>query len=142
MDGEDAGRKVQFKNGSVGTMKAMKKLEDAIKVQLRSNRAYPCPVIQLESESYKHSDYGRIQNPIFTIVDWANLQGDLLSEATDGEPEQGVQTQPEPPKPAPAAAAKPPLTKTKPPLQAVAEPQEETAEVTPIRGPRRRPPAA
>lgn len=99
LNGEDAGVEVAFRNGSVGTMKAFKKLEDAIKTQLRADRAFPCPVVQFKSESYKHADYGKIQNPIFEIVDWANLNGDLKS---DGAPEAALSE----PKPAPAAAAK------------------------------------
>jgi hypothetical protein len=79
LNGEDAGTEVQFKNGSVGTMKGFKKLEDAIKSQLRTNRAYPCPVIQFKSDKYKHTDYGWIFNPIFEVVDWSDLQGNLLS---------------------------------------------------------------
>jgi hypothetical protein len=136
--GEDAGRKVKFSNGSVGTLKAFKKLEDAVKAQLRKNRNYPCPVVEFESEKYRHGDYGWIQNPIFKIVDWADLQGNRLS---GGEPE-ATPVQPAP-KPAPAAAAKPSLKK--PSLKVVEEVAGE-AEAEPVaeapRGPRRRPPAA
>jgi len=145
LNGEDEGRKVQFKNGSVGTMKAMKKLEDAIKAQLRNNRAFPNPVVQFEQDSYKHGDYGRIWNPIFNIVDWADFEGNLLSELD--APEQVKATAPAP-KPAPAAAAKPAI-KAKPPLNVVPKaPVQEVLEpeaadtATAVRGPRRRPPAA
>ena len=137
--GEDAGRKVKFSNGSVGTLKAFKKLEDAVKAQLRKNRNYPCPVVEFESEKYRHGDYGWIQNPIFKIVDWADLAGNRLSEA-DGE----ATAAPAPaPKPAPAAAAKP--APKKPSLKVVEEaagepPAQQAAEAP--RGPRRRPPAA
>jgi hypothetical protein len=83
LNGEDAGQEVQFKNGSVGTMKAFKKLEDAVKGRLKdtTKRKYPCPVIQFKSDKYKHSDYGWIQNPIFEVVGWANFNGDLEGEA-------------------------------------------------------------
>jgi hypothetical protein len=79
LNGEDAGAEVMFKNGSVGTMKGFKKLEDAVKSQLRTDRAFPCPVIMFKSEKYKHSDYGWIHNPIFEVVDWSDLQGNLKS---------------------------------------------------------------
>lgn len=123
LNGEDAGVEGQFKNGSVGAMKAFKKLEDAVKTQLRSDRAFPCPVIMFKSDAYKHADYGRIWNPIFEIVDWATLNGDLKS---DGEPEA-------PPleKPAPAPAATKAARPAKPAL--VEEPRPAQ---------RRRPPAA
>ena len=140
LNGEDAGRKVKFSNGSVGTLKAFKKLEDAVKVQLRKNRNYPCPVIEFESEKYRHGDYGWIQNPIFVIVDWADLQGNRLSEQGEG---QEAVAAPTAPKPAPAAKAAPKAAK--PSLKVVAEPEEgpQEAEATEApRGPRRRPPAA
>jgi len=140
LNGEDAGRKVKFSNGSVGTLKAFKKLEDAVKVQLRKNRNYPCPVIEFESEKYRHGDYGWIQNPIFVIVDWADLQGNRLSEQGEG---QEAVAAPTAPKPAPAAKAAPKAAK--PSLKVVAEPQEGPAEEAVAeapRGPRRRPPAA
>jgi hypothetical protein len=129
LNGEDEGAEVQFKNGSVGTMKAFKKLEDAIKAQLRSDRAFPCPVIQFKSDRYKHTDYGWIHNPIFEVVDWSDLGGNLKS---------GAGTDPEP-KPAPAAVAKP--ARTKPAL--VEDAPATAAEQAPVRPPqRRRPPVA
>ena len=137
--GEDAGRKVKFSNGSVGTLKAFKKLEDAVKAQLRKNRNYPCPVLEFESEKYRHGDYGWIQNPIFRIVDWADLAGNRMSEA---DPAAAPAPQPAP-KPAPAAAANPSLKK--PSLKVVEEAAEETSAPQAAeapRGPRRRPPAA
>jgi hypothetical protein len=129
LNGEDEGAEVQFKNGSVGTMKGFKKLEDAVKSQLRTDRAYPCPVIQFKSEKYKHSDYGWIWNPVFEIVDWADMQGNLKSAG-----EAAPVDVPEPPKPAPAAAAAP--RRSKPALV-------EDNAVPPVRpAQRRRPPAA
>lgn len=98
LNGEDAGAVVQFKNGSVGTLRAFRKLEDTIKAQLRSDRAFPFPVIEFKSEFYKHADYGKIWNPIFEVVDWTDVNGNLKS---GGAPEASL---PEP-KPAPAPAA-------------------------------------
>jgi len=140
LNGEDEGREVQFKNGSVGTMKAMKKLEDAIKLQLRKDRAHPCPVIEFKSESYKHGDYGRIQNPIFEIVAWADLQGNIAGEEDDAVEEAA----PTPPTPAPAAAAapkrvKPSLVQAAPAPEPEAAPEPAQTAAAPIRGQRRRP---
>jgi hypothetical protein len=131
LNGEDEGAEVQFKNGSVGTMKGFKKLEDAVKAQLKNDRKFPCPVIQFKSEKYKHSDYGWIHNPIFEIVDWADMQGNLKSEGGAEAP-----AEPDAPKPAPAAAAAKP--RTKPALVEDAP----TAEAAPRPAQRRRPPAA
>lgn len=103
LNGEDAGAEVMFKNGSVGTLKGFKKLEDAIKAQLRRNRAFPNPVIQFKSEKYKHSDYGWIHNPIFAVVGWANFEGAI----------EGADTPAPDPKPTTNGQAKRPA---KPPL--------------------------
>ena len=131
LNGEDEGKEVQFKNGSVGTLKGFKKLEDAVKAQLKTNRRYPCPVIQFKSEKYKHSDYGWIHNPIFEVVDWADMQGNLKSEG------EVTPNEPDAPKPAPAAAAAP--RRSKPALVAddvVSEPAQ-----APMRPAQRRRPA-
>jgi hypothetical protein len=129
LNGEDAGAEVQFKNGSVGTLKGFKKLEDAIKAQLRTDRAYPCPVIQFKSEKYKHSDYGWIYNPIFDVVGWANLAGELKSAAQPG-PTNGAKN---------TARVKPPLTVPEEDADAAAE-----ADFKAVQRPaqRRRPPVA
>ena len=135
LNGEDEGKEVMFKNGSVGTMKAFKKLEDAMKAQLRKNPKYAYPVLQFESEKYKHGDYGWIQNPIFVIVGWANSNGDLLADAKGDDTVVPI-------KPAPKLAA--PVA-AKPSLKKPAEPQQGPAEAEATeapRGPRRRPPAA
>ena len=118
----------------VGTMKGFKKLEDAVKAQLRTDRAFPCPVIQFKSEKYKHSDYGWIHNPIFEVVDWADMQGNLKS---DGEAESGRAGSAE----AGAGRGGSAKPRTKPALvdEAAGRPDEPAA-VRPAQ--RRRPPAA
>jgi len=128
LNGEDEGSEVQFKNGSVGTMKAFKKLEDAIKDQLRADRAYPCPVILFKSDKYKHTSYGWIWNPIFEIVDWSDMSGALKSEAGNG------------PQVTAAAPVAPPRSRAKPAL--VQEVEAEEAPLAPRPAQRRRPPAA
>lgn len=127
LNGEDAGAEVMFKNGSTGTLKGFKKLEDAIKTQLRADRAYPCPVIQFKSDSYKHAAYGKIHNPVFAVVGWANLDGE--EKESVGEPE----APPPDPKPVPAAAK---AARSKPALV------EEPVAVAPRPAQRRRPPVA
>ncbi len=111
LNGEDAGHEVQFKNGSVGTMKAFKKLEDAIKGRLRDKdkRKFPCPVIQFKSDKYPHDKYGWIQNPIFEIVGWGDFAGNLEGEAPAATAQQPTEAPAakEPPKAAAKLAAVP-----------------------------------
>lgn len=138
LNGEDEGKDVMFKNGSVGTMKAFKKLEDAIKAQLRSDRAFPCPVVQFKSDKYKHGDYGWIQNPVFEIVDWSDLNGNLKSDAGKG-PKSGAGGKSEPAAAAKPARAKPALVEA--PIVTEDEPEMDEAPA-PRTAQRRRPPAA
>jgi len=136
IDGEDIGADVMFKNGSTGTLKGFRKLEDAIKAQLRSNRAFPNPVIQFKSDKYKHAQYYWIWNPIFEVVDWADMGGNLMSEAN--QPPQA---------PAGAAAkpraAKPALVRANAPAPEPepVEIEDEPEVITPRPAQRRRPPA-
>jgi len=136
IDGEDIGADVMFKNGSTGTLKGFRKLEDAIKAQLRSNRAFPNPVIQFKSDKYKHSQYSWIWNPIFEVVDWADMGGNLMSEAN--QPPQA---------PAGAAAkpraAKPALVRANAPAPEPepVEIEDEPEVIVPRPAQRRRPPA-
>ena len=129
LNGEDEGKEVQFKNGSVGTMKGFKKLEDAVKAQLKNDRKFPCPVIQFKSEKYKHSDYGWIHNPVFEVVGWANLAGELKSDKQPG--------------PAPVNGSTK-TARTKPALVEADEPEVTTAPAAepPRPAQRRRPPVA
>lgn len=111
LDGEDAGLEVTFSNGSIGTMRAFTKLRDAIIVQLQKDIRYPCPVITLGQESYKHTSYGKIYNPIWTITGWADLGGNLAPTGTSPAPTAS----PEPVPASPAAPAEP-ARKRKAPL--------------------------
>jgi len=124
-----------FKNGSTGTLKGFRKLEDAIKSQLRTNRAYPCPVIQFKSDKYKHSQYSWIWNPIFEVVDWADMQGNLLSEAGQAPQAQAGVAKPR--------AAKPALVQPAPAPVEDDDVEDTPAEVVaPRPAQRRRPPVA
>jgi hypothetical protein len=79
IDGADNGQEVLYKTTSVGGMRAVDGILAAVQSQLVNNSAYPCPVIVMTAESYPHTKYGKIYNPIFTIVDWSDMNGALLS---------------------------------------------------------------
>jgi hypothetical protein len=98
MDGDDAGTEVVYKISSVGGMRAVDDLLAALQTQLNDNPAFPCPVVQLFSDSYQHQKYGKIYVPVFDVVDWASMDGKLLGE---GAPTPAA-AQPEP-APAPRA---------------------------------------
>jgi len=66
------GVEVIFKTMSVGGKNAMGKLWSAVGAQMKENPQRPVPIVTLSSESYPHSQYGKIFNPIFSIEDWVD----------------------------------------------------------------------
>jgi len=119
IEGADNGVEVLYKTTSVGGMRAVDGVLAAIHAQLVNDPAHPCPVIVMTSESYPHPKYGKIYNPIFTIVGWSDMNGNLAGEgpaiagpATAAEPApapepQRARTRPQAVADAPAAAAAP-----------------------------------
>jgi hypothetical protein len=103
LDGSMQGQQVLYKATSVGGIRALTTLLDAIMARLDSGTEYVCPVISLGADSYNHNSYGRTYVPVLEIVGWANMQG--VEEADDGAPApvDKVVKQPEP-EPQPVAA--------------------------------------
>jgi len=93
MDGDDEGTEVVYKISSVGGMRAVDDLLASLQGQLADNPLYPCPVVELLSDSYQHQKYGKIYVPIFNVIDWATMDGNLLSE---DHPDQVTNGQTEP----------------------------------------------
>ena len=81
--GDDAGVEVLFKTNSLGGMKEVDQLLSTIQKRLATpeGRLYPCPVLELGSDHYDHSKYGRIYTPVLTVVSWANMMGELEVDA-------------------------------------------------------------
>ena len=73
ISGADAGTIVQYKQSSVGALKALGSLTDGIGGQLEADADEIVPVIKMKSDSYKHKKWGRINNPIFEIVEWRTM---------------------------------------------------------------------
>ncbi len=69
------GTEVIFKTSALGGKNALSKLAEAIATQMEENPARPVPVCQLSHETYKHKQYGNTRNPIFTPMDWVDMQG-------------------------------------------------------------------
>jgi hypothetical protein len=104
LDGSMMGQQVLYKATSVGGIRALTTLLDAIMARLDSGTEYVCPVVSLGSDSYQHQSYGRTYVPVLDIVGWANMQG--IEEAVVGgapPPVDKVVKQPEP-EPQPVAA--------------------------------------
>jgi len=126
MDGDDAGEEVHYKTTSLGGVERTLGLLAQIQARLQTRTPYAFPVLTLGEDYYQHPKFGRIYKPIFTVVGWANIDGQVEGETPS--PKEGV--------PAPTA------TKArKAPLVAASEPAEEPAAAPVHTGQRRRPAA-
>jgi hypothetical protein len=123
LTGADEGTEVLHKTNSVGGLREMDALLAKIHAKLAApgGANFPCPVVELKSSSYTHKKWGQIYNPIFDLVGWASMSGEL----EDGEVEQ--------PKKAPVVA----ITKKAPVKSAGPAPTQRAHET----GQRRRPAA-
>ena len=75
--------------------KAFDKLILAIQQRLVADPLHCCPVLVLGAESYDHPKWGETWKPIFDIVDWSDMNGNLA-----GQPAQVAAAKPAEPPPA------------------------------------------
>ena len=96
------------KVNSIGGIRAVDGLLAKIFAQLAADPVHPCPVLRLGKDGYQHKQYGWIDKPIYEVVGWSDMNGNLAGEAA--------------PRLAPAAPAEPaqPARKRKAPLEAAA----------------------
>jgi hypothetical protein len=87
-----------YKASSYGGIKASLKLMDEIYKQLARDPHHPCPVLELRSDSYPHSKWGQVVEPLLVVVAWADMHGRL-----EGAPE--IAAPPAAPDPAAEVAA-------------------------------------
>jgi hypothetical protein len=115
INGEDEGVEVIYKGSSIGAMKACDVFFAQLQHRLKNvDPTHPVAVIELLAKSYNHAKYGETFNPVFEIVDWATMDGEM-SDTPPAEAEPEVEAAP-----APDAAPEPtkPALNTKPPLAA------------------------
>lgn len=130
LNGRHEDIQVLYKGSSGGGVKGFVALIDKIYAQLAERPDFPCPVVELEYETYDHKKWGTIANPIFNVVDWASLDEAILMSENDelnlidaGE-EAG-------PPPAKTRAAPPP--KAPPPPKPAPQHEPEVASKRPLR---------
>jgi hypothetical protein len=85
--GDDAGTTVEYKQSSTGAMKLFGVLINAILDQASKGDEF-VPVGKLTFDSYKHKQYGKINNPIFQIVEWRTADdASPVEDKPEPEPE-------------------------------------------------------
>jgi hypothetical protein len=133
VDGEDEGVEVLYKGASLGAMRAVDGLFAQIRAQLLQDATYPVAVVQLWSKDYQHSKYGQTFNPVFDIVGWATMTGEISNEPVA----QNEPTQPTPdPQPAPTPAPTPnPSPSPEPQHPTPSQPSQPTAQAAPTKPP-------
>lgn len=90
LDGSEKGQQALYKQTSVGGMRLMAEIMDALEQRLGGGTAYVFPIVRMGVDSYQHASYGKTYVPQMEIVGWANLNGDEEEDAagdTVAEPE-------------------------------------------------------
>ena len=93
LDGEDKGMEARYTTTSVGGKKAVQALAVAIATQVEKDQSKPVPVVELGKEHYTHKSYGRIYTPIFKVLEWAGMDGEVATEEAPKEIEAPVEAQ-------------------------------------------------
>lgn len=86
ISGEDEGTVCQYKQSSVGSQKLFAALINAVSSQIAKGDDAIVPIITMKSDSYKHKKWGRINNPIFDIVEFQTMDGPAVPAAASKEP--------------------------------------------------------
>jgi hypothetical protein len=102
LDGQDQGIEVEFRTTTYGGIAAFNDVFDEVKTRFNGGQheGKLFPKVRLEQSSYPHPSFGKIANPVFTIVGWETVDGPTSEPAPTPTP-----TPPPPPKTPPAAAA-------------------------------------
>jgi len=85
LSGEDKDMEARFSSTSVGGKRAVQTLAVAIANQVEADQSKPVPVVRLKKDHYSHKSYGKIYTPVFEIVEWVGMDGEVeVEEAPAG----------------------------------------------------------
>lgn len=107
LDGAMQGQQVLYKTSSVGGLRVLTALTEAIMSRIDLGSEYVCPIVALQSDSYNHNSYGRTYVPVLAIVGWADMMGKEEGESAGEPPAVDEVIHAPDPIPAPAAAPEP-----------------------------------
>jgi len=88
ISGEDKGVECIYTATSVGGKNAFKEVLNAVLERGRGGHADIVPIVELDVDSYKHKSYGKVFTPVFSIVEWATLDGAVAEAAEEAEAEE------------------------------------------------------
>lgn len=75
--GEDKGTQVLYKSSSLGGRDAWSATAQRILNQLSVDQEKIVPVVELKVTDYRHKKYGKIYVPVFDVVAWAGMGGEV-----------------------------------------------------------------
>lgn len=101
MDGKHKNVQLNYKASSRGGLSALRIILEAVSERVDADDTYCFPVIELNSDHYKHSTYGKTFVPKFDIIGWGNMDGDVIYE--DDAEDDGAPAEIAPPAPEPEA---------------------------------------
>jgi len=88
LSGEFKGQQVLYKTSSKGGMTAIREMVAKVVNQINGGDADIVPVVSLDSSSYVHKEYGKIQVPILTVDHWTNMDDAPEDDVPEDEPEK------------------------------------------------------
>ena len=81
LNGEDKDMEARYTTTSVGGKRAVQELALKISEQVEKDQTKPVPVIRLKKDHYTHKSYGKIFTPVFEIVEWVSMNGEVEAPA-------------------------------------------------------------
>lgn len=87
-NGDDKGVQCIYKTNSRGGRKAVKKYMKELQEQMAEHVDECVALVNLETEFYKHKEYGRIYNPVLIVTSWVTLDTAAVAEPEKAEEEE------------------------------------------------------
>jgi hypothetical protein len=98
LNGKDEGLEVVFRSPSMGGTEAALALVQTFQRHYATDEGkhFPCPVIELRNTNYRHASYGLIYKPVFEVVGWADMNGNMPEDFDEIEAPAAPEPEPEP----------------------------------------------
>lgn len=90
IEGEDKGQTVLYKGTSIGMQNAVKELINQLINQVQTDVKNLVPVVELETDSYMHKQYGKTYTPILDIQHWVSMES---GDAAESDPEDAPEAE-------------------------------------------------